>query len=264
MLKVRNLWKYFHKNTPNETRLFTNLSLDVEKGEFISIIGSNGAGKSTLLNIIAGTVKEDRGTILLENEDITNLKEHERSQFIGRVYQNPSMGTVEDMTVLENLSLAMNKGKPFNLTKAVSPKNIPYFKELLASLSIGLEEKLNTKVGMLSGGQRQSLTVLMSTLSNPKLLLLDEHTAALDPKTSERVMQLTDKLVKERNMTALMVTHNLYHAIEYGNRLLMLHEGEIIIDISGEEKKKLTIEKLLKMYGSMKDKGALSDRLLLA
>lgn len=259
---MRNLSKTFNIDTINETTIFDNLSVDVNDGDFISIIGSNGAGKSTFLNLIGGSLEKDEGSILLDGKDISNLKEYDRAKFIGRVFQNPALGTVSSMTVLENLSLAYNKGKKYNLSKAVNKENIPYFKKLLSQLSLGLEEKLDVKVGLLSGGQRQSLSILMSTMANPKLLLLDEHTAALYWKTSEKIMELTERIVAEKNITTLMVTHNLSHAIKYGNRLFMLHEGKILFDIEGEEKLNLTIEKVLSLFEKMQVEGNMSDKML--
>jgi putative ABC transport system ATP-binding protein len=236
--------------------------MDIQEGDFITIIGSNGAGKSTLLNIIAGSIDLDQGSIWLKDHDISRLPEFKRTKHIGRVFQDPSKGTSPSMTIMENLSMAMNKGKKFNLSRGVTKKNIPYFTKILSDLSLGIENQLHTKVGLLSGGQRQALALLMATISNPQLLLLDEHTAALDPKTSERMIQLTEKIVLERKITTLMVTHNLHQAIHLGNRLIMLHQGEVILDIRGEEKKKLTIEKLLEYFEKTQADDVLSDRLL--
>lgn len=264
MLQVKNLYKVFNKNTVNENKVFTGLNLQVNKGDFITIIGSNGAGKSTLLNIISGTIPVDNGTIMLGENQISKLPEHKCTKFIGRVFQDPSKGTAPSMTILENMSMAYNKGNKFGFSLGVNKKNIPYFKELLSKLELGLEDKLYTKVGLLSGGQRQALTLIMTAMSNPELLLLDEHTAALDPKTSEKIIELTKNIVDEKGITTLMVTHNLNHAINLGNRLIMLHHGEVILDISGEEKKSLTMEKLLKFFESNKDKDLVSDRGLFA
>jgi putative ABC transport system ATP-binding protein len=234
----------------------------VEDGDFITIIGSNGAGKSTLLNIISGSIEADEGAILLKDQDISAKPEYKRTRAIGRVFQDPTMGTSPSMNIIENLSMAMNKGKKFNFSMGVSKKDIPLFKELLSQLSLGLEDQLYTKVGLLSGGQRQSLSLLMATLSSPHILLLDEHTAALDPKTSEIIIERTEKIVTERKMTTLMVTHNLNQAIHLGNRLLMLHKGKIVLDIKGEEKKKLTIQKLLSCFEKNQSDDLISDRLL--
>jgi putative tryptophan/tyrosine transport system ATP-binding protein len=262
LIQIRNLSKTFNGGTVNENAIFKDLSIDIKKGDFITIIGSNGAGKSTLLNMIAGSLELDSGSIILENKDVSKLPEYKRTRYIGRVFQNPSMGTSPSMTILENLSMAYNKGKRYGLTLGVSKKNIPYFKELLSKLNLGLEGKLHTKVGLLSGGQRQSLTLLMATMSNPLMLLLDEHTAALDPKTSERIIELTEQIVANQNITTLMITHNLHHAIAMGNRLIMMHRGKIMLDITGDEKKDLTIEKLLEYFDKLHFKDELSDRML--
>lgn len=262
MLKVNNLCKVFNKNTVNENVVFDNFNLTVNKNDFITVIGSNGAGKSTLLNLISGTLKCDKGSIMLNEKDISNLPEYKRTKNIGRVFQDPSLGTSPSMTILENMSMAYNKGKHFGLTFGIEKKKINYFKELLSQIGLGLENKLYSKVGLLSGGQRQSLALIMAVMSKPKLLLLDEHTAALDPKTSEKINDLTQNIVNKYKITTLMVTHNLNHAIKMGNRLIMLHHGKCILDISGEEKKKLTIEKLLEKFENIKDDDIISDRAL--
>ncbi|GIM28997.1 ABC transporter ATP-binding protein [Clostridium polyendosporum] len=264
MLKLENINKIFNEGTVNEQRIFEGLDFSVKSGDFITILGSNGAGKSTLLNLIAGTHAADKGKIILADKDITKLKEHQRAKFIGRVFQNPTFGTSPSMTILENLSLALNKGKTFGLSLGVNKKNITYFREILTTLNLGLEDKLNIKVGALSGGQRQSLSLLMATLVEPQLLLLDEHTAALDPKTSALIMELTNNIVQEKKITTLMITHNLNHAISYGSRLIMLHKGKVILDICGEEKSQLTINKLVDYFDSIKCSDALSDELMLA
>lgn len=262
MLQIQNLSKVFHRSTVNENVVFDNLSVDINDGDFVTIIGSNGAGKSTLLNLISGSIEPDSGSIVLDGCDISRLPEYKRMSLMGRVFQNPSVGTSPSMTILENLSLAYNKGNPYNLTHGVSKKNTAYFEELLSSLSLGLENRLNTKVGLLSGGQRQALSLLMATMSGPKLLLLDEHTAALDPKTSETITALTGRIVSQKNITTLMVTHNLNQAIKLGNRLIMLHHGHVIFDIKSEEKKSLTIEKLLSFFDKTRTKDALTDSLI--
>ncbi|WP_125152024.1 ABC transporter ATP-binding protein [Clostridium rectalis] len=264
MLQIKNLCKVFNNNTVNGKKIFHGLNLTVNKGDFITIIGSNGAGKSTLLNIISGTIPIDQGAIYLEDIEISKLLEHKSNRFIGRVFQDPSKGTSPSMTILENMSMAKNKGKRFGFSFGIDKKNISYFKELLSKLDLGLEEKINSKVGLLSGGQRQALTLIMTAMTEPKLLLLDEHTAALDPKTSEKIIKLTDNIVKERKLTTLMVTHNLNHAINLGNRLIMLHEGKVILDIEGKEKKNLTRGKLLQLFGENKGKDLFSDRSLFA
>lgn len=242
MLKIQALYKVFNENTINENKLFSNFSLEVKEGDFISIIGSNGAGKSTLLNIISGNIEIDYGVIKLNDKDISNMEEYKRSKFIGRVFQNPSLGVSPNMTILENLSLADNKGKRFGLTLGINKKRISYYESLLKELDLGLEDKLYNKVDLLSGGQRQALTMLMAVMSKPKLLLLDEHTAALDPKTSIKIMNITKKILSETNITTLMVTHNLKQAIKTGNRLVMMHRGKILLDVSGKEKIELTTE----------------------
>lgn len=264
MLKIKNISRTFNKGTVNETKLFDNFNFEINKKDFVSIVGSNGAGKSTLLNIIAGSLDIDKGEISIEGKNITCMKEHQRSKIIGRVFQDPTKGTSPSMTILENLSLAENKGKTFGLSFGINKSKINYFKEQLSVLNLGLEDKLDIKVGLLSGGQRQSLSLLMATLNNPKLLLLDEHTAALDPKTSETIMELTDKIVKEKNIAALMITHNLNHALKYGNRLLMLHSGNKVLDICDNEKKLTTNGMLIDHFSKVAKDGALSDRVILA
>lgn len=262
MLQIKNLYKVFNKNTVNENIVFNKLNFRVNKGDFITIIGSNGAGKSTLLNIISGTIQADNGLIMLGDKDISKFPEYKCTKFIGRVFQDPSKGTAPSMTILENMSMAYNKGKKFGLNFAVNKKDIPYFKELLSNLELGLEDKLYTQVGLLSGGQRQALSLIMTVMGNPDLLLLDEHTAALDPKTSEKIIELTESIVKDKSITTLMVTHNLNHAIRLGNRLIMLHHGKVILDISGKEKEELTIEKLLKLFENNSKEDLISDRAL--
>ncbi len=264
MLQIKNLQKVFNKDTVNEKVVFKNLNFHINEGDFITIVGSNGAGKSSLLNLISGSLLPDSGSINLNGRDISKLPEYKRTKFIGRVFQNPSLGTSPSMTILENLSMAYNKGKKFGLSAGICKKNTEFFKEILSNLSLGLENNLNSKVGLLSGGQRQSLSLLISTISNPDLLLLDEHTAALDPKTCENIIELTKKTVAEKNITTLMVTHNLNYAIDIGNRLIMLHSGEIVLDISGEEKKSLTITKLLDLFNNKKCADFISDELALS
>lgn len=263
MLKIQNLQKVFNPNTINENRVFENLSIDVKKGDFITIIGSNGAGKSTLLNMISGTLESDDGLIILDDKDVTHLSEYKRAREIGRVYQNPSVGVSPNMTILENLSLADNKGKTFGLSFGINKKRIPYYKELLMQVDLGLEDKLYNKVSLLSGGQRQALTLLMAVMSEPKILLLDEHTAALDPKTSAKIIEITEKIVNSRKITTLMVTHNMKQAINMGNRLFMMHRGQVVIDVKGNEKKDLTTDKLLQLFEKVHITEELSDRTLL-
>ncbi|MBZ9634767.1 ABC transporter ATP-binding protein [Clostridium sp. FP1] len=247
MLKIQNLSKSFYNSYLGENVLFKHINLDVKQGEFIIIIGSNGTGKSTLLNIISGLVKETSGNIFLEGNDLTKMPEHKRTENISRVFQNPSLGTCPTMTVRENLSLALNKGKLINLKNCLRYKT-KELEELLNGVSLDLKKLLDVEVKYLSGGQRQALSLIMAGLSTPKLLLLDEHTAALDPKTSKEIMELTQKIVKEKNITTIMITHNLKDALQYGTRLIMLHKGEVILDLNQAEKKKLTIENILKKF----------------
>lgn len=264
MLKVKQLYKVFNKNTINENKVFSGLNLNVKEGDFISIIGSNGAGKSTLLNMISGNITADSGSILLNGEEVINKPEYIRSKLIGRVFQDPFKGVAPNMTILENLSLADNKGKKFGFKCGVNKKRIDYYKEILKEVDLGLEDKVHKKVNLLSGGQRQALTLLMAVMSKPKLLLLDEHTAALDPKTSEKIMEITRKIVSESKITTLMVTHNLKHALDNGNRLFMMHRGEIIVDVCGSEKDKLDTNKLLELFERSNKSGeeVFSDRSL--
>lgn len=262
VLNIQQLSKTFYPNTVNEKKIFQGLDLTIEEGEFVTVIGSNGAGKSTLLNLISGTLTPDAGVISLLNHEITQLKEYQRTRFISRVFQDPTLGTSPSLTIQQNLSLARNKGKRFGLAFLESRKDIETFKAIVAPLQLGLENQLQTPVGLLSGGQRQALSLIMATLVKPDLLLLDEHTAALDPKTSAKIMDLTNQMVQESKITTLMITHNLTHAIKYGSRLIMLHEGQIVLDISGHEKQELTPEKLLHQFEQNVHNGSLSDELL--
>ena len=264
MLKIKDVCKVFNVNTINENRVFDGFSLQVEKGEYVSIIGSNGAGKSTLLNLITGNLPVDSGSIMIDGEEVVKKEEYYRCRYIGRVFQNPSVGVAPNMNILENMSLADNKGKPYGIKFAIDKKRINYYKEELKRLNLGLEDKLYNKVNLLSGGQRQALTLIMAVMSNPKILLLDEHTAALDPKTSIKIMDITDKIIDEKKITTLMVTHNIKQAIESGNRLIMMHEGKIVIDVKREEKSKLNRDKLIEMFGRANMKDVLSDRSLLS
>ena len=251
MLKLENICKYYNPGTVNEMCLFEDYSLSVDKGEFVSIVGSNGSGKTSMLNIICGSIPIDSGRILIEDRDITKTPEFKRAGYIGRVFQNPALGTCPDMTILENMAIADTKGRPFNLKKGTDKKRIEYYRELLQGLGLGLENKLNVKVGSLSGGQRQAMALLMSTMTPIDFLILDEHTAALDPKTADIIMELTDKIIRDKNITALMVTHNLRYAVEYGTRLVMMHEGRNVIDIKGEEKKDLKVEDILLKFNEI-------------
>lgn len=245
MIELKSIYKYYNPGTVNEMCLFEDFNLNIKKGEFVSVIGSNGSGKTSMLNLICGSIPLDKGDIVIEGKSIAKLPEYIRNRRIGRVYQNPSLGTCPEMTILENLSLADNKGKKFGFSFGINKTRIDYYKEILSGLGLGLEEKLNTKVKSLSGGQRQALTLLMSTLTPIEFLILDEHTAALDPKTADLIMELTDKVVKEKKLTAIMVTHNLRYAVEYGNRLLMMHQGKAVIDKAEEEKTKITVDDIL-------------------
>ena len=251
MLDLINIDKVFNKDTVNETTVFSNFNLKVNQGDFISIVGSNGSGKTTLLNLISGNIKPDSGKILLDGVDITKQKEYVRARKIGRVFQDPSKGTANTMTILENLALADNKGKLYSLKMGLNKKKIQEYKDLVSTLNLGLENKMDVQVGALSGGQRQALTLLISTMTPIDVLLLDEHTAALDPKTSQDIMDLTDRIVKEKQITTLMVTHNLRFAVEYGTRLMMFNKGKAIIDKSGYEKEQLQVKDLLSTFNEI-------------
>ena len=251
MLEIKNIGKYYNPGTVNEMCLFRDFSLKIEDGEFVSVIGSNGSGKTSLLNLICGSIPLDNGSIIINNKDITREKEFKRHRNVGRVFQNPAMGTCPHMTILENMSLADNKGKPFNLLLGTRKQRIDFYRESLRTLNLGLEDKLDIEVGTLSGGQRQAMALLMSTMTPIEFLILDEHTAALDPKTADLIMELTDKIVKEKKLTTIMVTHNLRFALEYGNRLVMMHQGEAIIDKSGEDKSKVKMEEILEKFNEI-------------
>ena len=248
MLRIENIKKTFNPGTINEKVALNGVDLELKDGEFVTVIGSNGAGKSTLLNAIAGTWLVDEGKIYIDDIDVTNLSEFKRAQYIGRVFQDPMMGTASDMWIEENLALAHRRGRKRGLAPGITPDERATFKALLKEFDLGLEDRLSTKVGLLSGGQRQALTLIMATLQQPKLLLLDEHTAALDPKTAQKVLDVTEKIVNKSGLTTFMVTHNMRDAIAHGERLLMLNDGKIILDISGEEKKKLSVESLLERF----------------
>lgn len=251
MLELKNIYKYYNPGTVNEMCLFKGYDLTVKKGEFVSVVGSNGSGKTSMLNIICGSIPIESGSIFLDGREITREKEFKRNRKIGRVYQNPALGTCPGMTILENMSLADHKGKCFGLTRGTNKARINDYRELLRPLNLGLEDKLDVKVGSLSGGQRQAMALLMSTMTPIEFLILDEHTAALDPKTAEIIMELTGRLVKEKNLTAIMVTHNLRYAVEYGNRLLMMHQGENVIDCSGEEKAGMGVDNILAKFNEI-------------
>lgn len=251
MLELNGIQKHYNPGTINELCLFDSFDLTVQNEQFVSVVGSNGSGKTSVLNIICGSIPVDNGRIRINGKDITNMPEHKRHQHIGRVYQNPTMGTCPNMTLLENMSLADNKGKAFNLKRGTDKKRIDFYRDNLRKLNLGLEDKLDIPVSSLSGGQRQALALLMSTMTSIEFLILDEHTASLDPKTAEVIMELTDKIVKEKKITTIMVTHNLRYAVEYGDRLIMMHQGEIIIDKAGKEKEKLNIEDLLDKFNEI-------------
>jgi putative ABC transport system ATP-binding protein len=251
MIELQNINKYYNPGTVNEVCLFHNFNLTVREGEFVSVVGSNGSGKTSLLNIICGSIPIDLGKIKISDVDITNMPEFMRQRRIGRVYQNPSMGTCPTMTILENMSLADNKGRTFNLTRGTNKKRVEYYRDSLRSLNLGLEDKMNVPVGSLSGGQRQAMALLMATMTPIEFLILDEHTAALDPKTAELIMRLTDQVVKEKGLTTIMVTHNLRYAVEYGNRLIMMHQGEVVIDKTGEDKNATEIDAILDKFNEI-------------
>lgn len=251
MLKMDHISKYYNRGTVNEVCLFQDFNLSIETGDFVSVVGSNGSGKTTMLNMICGTLPIDGGAIWIDNKNITNMPEYKRQNFIGRVYQNPSLGTCPNMTILENMSLADLKGKPFHLGRGINKKRIDFYRDSLKVLGLGLEDKMEVKVGALSGGQRQAMSLLMSTMTPIDFLILDEHTAALDPKTAEIIMELTDKIVKEKKLTTIMVTHNLRYAVTYGNRLCMMHQGNIVMDRQGQEKEKLKVNDILQVFNEI-------------
>ena len=264
MLELKNIYKTFNAGTVNEKRALAGLNLTLNDGDFVTVIGGNGAGKSTMLNAVAGTWTVDAGQILIGGTDVTHLPEFKRAKFIGRVFQDPMMGTAPTMQIEENLALAARRGQSRGLRWGITKTERADYRELLRDLDLGLEDRLTRKVGLLSGGQRQALTLLMATLRKPKLLLLDEHTAALDPKTAEKVLKTTDKIISEQNLTAMMVTHNMKDAIAHGNRLIMMHEGKIILNISGEDKHKLTVPDLLHQFELVSGEEFANDKAILA
>jgi putative ABC transport system ATP-binding protein len=264
MLKVENLVKIFNKGSVNEKTALDNICFHLRKGEFVTIIGSNGAGKSSFLNAIAGNFPVDNGTIRIGGRDVTNLPQYKRAEFISRVYQDPMSGTAASMTIEENMVMALRRGEKRRLRLAIKNKDRDYFRQELRKLGLGLEDRLTTKVRLLSGGQRQALTLLMATFKEPELLLLDEHTAALDPKTAEKVLELTCEVTKEANLTTLMITHNLDQALSVGHRTIMMHEGRIILDIKGDQRKNATIHDLLEMFGKVSGTQFHTDRVLLS
>lgn len=251
MLELININKNYNPGSVNELCLFKDFNLTVKDGEFVSVVGSNGSGKTSMLNIICGSIAVDSGKILIHGEDITKQKDYIRQRRIGRVYQDPSKGTCPSMTILENMSIAENKGKPYNLGRGVNKAKLETYREMLRPLNLGLEDKMGVQVGSLSGGQRQALALLMATMTPIDFLILDEHTAALDPKTAEIIMELTDQVVKEKKVTTIMVTHNLRYAVEYGNRLIMMHEGKAILDKADEEKKSINAEEIMGIFNKI-------------
>lgn len=251
MLELKNICKNYNPGSVNELCLFNDFNLTIEDGQFVSVVGSNGSGKTSMLNLICGSIDADAGQILVNGEDITRKKDYLRQRKIGRVYQDPAKGTCPSMTILENMSIADNKGKVFGLKRGVKKQRVEAYQEMLKPLGLGLEDKMYTKVGALSGGQRQALALLMSTMTPVEFMILDEHTAALDPKTAEIIMELTDKIVKEKKVTTIMVTHNLRYAVEYGNRIIMMHEGKAILDKTGEEKKNICTEEIMKIFNEI-------------
>jgi len=264
MLELIDIYKTFNPGTVNEKRALQGLSLHLKPGDFVTVIGGNGAGKSTLMNSVSGAYPVDDGKILIDGIDVTHLPEHKRAKYIGRVFQDPMMGTAATMQIEENMALAARRGKHHTLMPGIRKAEREFYREQLKILDLGLEDRMTAKVGLLSGGQRQALTLLMATLNQPKLLLLDEHTAALDPKTAAKVLDATQKIVAQNNLTTLMITHNMRDAITYGNRLIMMCDGRIVVDVSGEEKKNLTVEQLLNLFSQASGSDEANDKLLLS
>ena len=264
MLELKDIWKIFNAGTVNEKQALRGVSLTLNDGDFCTVIGGNGAGKSTMLNAVAGTWSVDGGSISIGGVDVTHLPDYKRAPYIGRVFQDPMLGTAPTMQILENLALAARRGQRRGLRWGVTRAEKDRYQEMLKNLDLGLEDRLTSKVGLLSGGQRQALTLLMASLKKPKLLLLDEHTAALDPKTAAKVLELSDRIVAENRLTTMMVTHNMKDAIQHGNRLIMMYDGKIVIDVSGEEKKKLTVPQLLELFNKVSGSDEADDKLLLS
>ena len=264
MLELKGIHKYYNPGTVNEMCLFQNFNLTIDKGEFVSVVGSNGSGKTSMLNIICGSIPVEGGQILINGSDITKQKEFKRNQRIGRVYQNPAMGTCPSMTILENMSLADNKGKVFGLSRGTNKARIEYYREQLSQLGLGLEDKMDVKVGALSGGQRQAMALLMSTMTPIEFLILDEHTAALDPGTADKVLKLTQEIIEKNHTTCLMVTHNMQQALSMGNRTLMMDDGKIVLDVEGKERENMTVTDLLEKFHTKAGKDLDNDRILLS
>ncbi len=264
MLEIKDIYKTFNAGTINERKALQGVSLKLEDGDFVTVIGGNGAGKSTMLNAVAGVWPVDSGSIIIDDVDVTGMPEHKRAKFLGRVFQDPMNGTAATMQIDENLAMAYRRGKRRTLKWGIKKEEREKYYEMLKQFDLGLEDRMTSKVGLLSGGQRQALTLLMATLQRPHLLLLDEHTAALDPKTAAKVLELSQKIIAEENLTAMMVTHNMRDAITYGNRLVMMNEGRIVIDIKGEDKKKLTVEDLLQKFEEVSGEEFTNDKALLS
>ena len=264
MLRIEDVYKTFNAGTINEKKALCGVNLTLEEGEFVTVIGGNGAGKSTTLNAVAGVWPVDSGRIYIGGDDVTRLSEYKRAKYLGRVFQDPMTGTATTMSIEENMAIAARRGKTRRLTWGITKAERDTYREMLKTLNLGLEDRLTSKVGLLSGGQRQAITLLMASIQKPKLLLLDEHTAALDPKTAAKVLEISDKIIAENHLTAMMVTHNMRDAIAHGNRLIMMHEGKVILNIAGEEKKKLTVEDLLHQFGRVSGEEFANDKALLS
>ena len=264
MLRIEDVYKTFNAGTINEKKALCGVNLTLEEGEFVTVIGGNGAGKSTTLNAVAGVWPVDSGRIYIGGDEVTRLSEYKRAKYLGRVFQDPMTGTATTMSIEENMAIAARRGKTRRLTWGITKAERDTYREMLKTLNLGLEDRLTSKVGLLSGGQRQAITLLMASIQKPKLLLLDEHTAALDPKTAAKVLEISDKIIAENHLTAMMVTHNMRDAIAHGNRLIMMHEGKVILNIAGEEKKKLTVEDLLHQFERVSGEEFANDKALLS